>query len=69
MSVVETRERIAVREKEALELLGMGRSLFLQKVYSGEIPSYSVGRARFFRVDALREWAARQEQEQRGDIA
>jgi predicted DNA-binding transcriptional regulator AlpA len=64
-----TDERLVVREREALAMLGIGRSLFLQLVYAGDIPSFKLGRARFYRVEALREWAARQEAEQSGAAA
>ena len=54
-------ERLVVREGDALAMLGIGRTLFLQLVYSGDIPSFTIGRARFYRVESLKEWAAKQE--------
>ncbi len=60
--VTERAERLMVREPEARALLGgMGRTPFLERVYSGDIPSVKIGRARYFSVEALREWVRRQE--------
>ncbi|CCF83360.1 helix-turn-helix domain-containing protein [Nitrolancea hollandica] len=54
-------ERLMVREPEALEMLGIGRTTFLQLVYAGDIPSVKIGRSRCYSVEALREWVRRQE--------
>ena len=45
---------------EAQEVLGLGRSLLLKLVYSGEIESIKVGSRRLIPVEALNEYVQRQ---------
>jgi excisionase family DNA binding protein len=35
-------------DMEAAKFLGIGRSLFVKLVYSGEIPYHTIGRRRFY---------------------
>ena len=53
-------EPFALREEKARQLVGMGRTAFLAKVYSGDIPSFKVGAMRLIPVEGLRAWVERQ---------
>ncbi len=55
-----TFEPLAVRAGPASALIGIGRSTLLDLTYGGEIPSYKVGRARFWRVADLQDWVESQ---------
>jgi hypothetical protein len=46
-------ERIAYRPAEALEVFPMGRTLLYEKLGTGEIASFRVGRARFIPRESL----------------
>ncbi len=59
MTVTGTK-RLLVREQEALELLGIGRTKFLNLVYSGKSRRSRLG-ARRYSVESLREWMRSQE--------
>ncbi len=47
---------MSVRCQQATEITALGRSTLLARTYSGEIPSYLVGVARYWRVADLRAW-------------
>jgi excisionase family DNA binding protein len=51
---------ISVKEPEACAITGIKRSKMLELTYAGVIPSYKVGRSRFFRVSDLEEWVRKQ---------
>jgi excisionase family DNA binding protein len=60
-------EPIAYRPAEALTVFPIGRTLLYEKIASGEIQSFRVGRARFIPRQSLIEFMERQlseEQEQ-----
>lgn len=46
-------ERIAYRPAEALRVFPIGRSLLYEKLRTGEIKSFTVGRARFIPHESL----------------
>jgi hypothetical protein len=46
-------ERIAYRPTEALEVFPIGRTLLYEKMRTGEIASFRVGRARFIPRESL----------------
>jgi excisionase family DNA binding protein len=52
---------IAVSPSEAARMLGVGRTLLYAELAAGSIPSFSIGRRRLIRVEALREWIAKRE--------
>jgi excisionase family DNA binding protein len=52
---VETKQ-LAVKERGACEMTGIGRSKLLELAYAGVIPSYKVGRSRLFPVAELEKW-------------
>jgi Helix-turn-helix domain len=47
---------LVVREPGARALTGLGRSRLLELAYAGRIPSFKVGRSRFFPVAGLERW-------------
>ena len=49
---------LAVRSKEAAELLSISQRKLWSLTNAGEIPHVKVGRATVYPVDALREWLA-----------
>ncbi len=53
-------EPIAYRPAEALEVFPLGRSLLYEKMRTGEIASFRVGRARFIPRQSLVEFMERQ---------
>jgi excisionase family DNA binding protein len=60
-------EPIAYRPAEALTVFPIGRTLLYEKIASGEIQSFRIGRARFIPRQSLIEFMERQlseEQEQ-----
>jgi hypothetical protein len=58
-------ERIAYRPAEALAVFPIGRSLLYEKLGTGEIESFTVGRARFIPRDSLIKFMERQLANQR----
>jgi excisionase family DNA binding protein len=58
-------EPIAYRPTEALRIFPVGRTLLYEKLASGEIESFRVGRARFIPRDSLIQFMERQVAEQR----
>jgi excisionase family DNA binding protein len=48
-----TEERIAYRPAEALEVFPLGRTLLYEKLATGEIASFRIGRARFIPRESL----------------
>jgi hypothetical protein len=48
-----TDEKLAYRPQEALEVFPLGRTLLYEKLASGEIVSFRVGRARFIPRESL----------------
>ena len=58
-------EVIAYRPAEALKVFPLGRSLLYEKLASGEIASFRVGRARFIPRQSLVEFMERQLSEER----
>ena len=57
-------EVIAYRPAEALQVFPLGRSLLYEKLRTGEIASFRVGRARFIPRQSLIEFMERQLQEE-----
>lgn len=53
-------EVIAYRPAEALQVFPLGRSLLYEKLKTGEIASFRVGRARFIPRQSLIEFMERQ---------
>jgi hypothetical protein len=60
-----TSEPIAYRPAEALEVFPIGRSLLYEKLRTGEIESFLVGRARFIPRDSLVNFMRRALEDQR----
>jgi hypothetical protein len=58
-------EVIAYRPTEALQVFPLGRSLLYEKLRTGEIASFLVGRARFIPRQSLLEYMERQLTEER----
>jgi excisionase family DNA binding protein len=58
-------EVIAYRPAEALQVFPLGRSLLYEKLRTGEIASFRVGRARFIPRQSLVEFMERQLTEER----
>ena len=58
-------EVIAYRPAEALQVFPLGRSLLYEKLKTGEIASFRVGRARFIPRQSLIEFMERQLSEER----
>jgi excisionase family DNA binding protein len=66
MEVAKAVEVIAYRPAEALKVFPLGRSLLYEKLRTGEIASFRVGRARFIPRQSLVEFMERQLTEERG---
>jgi Helix-turn-helix domain len=58
-------EVIAYRPAEALQVFPLGRSLLYEKLATGEIESFRVGRARFIPRQSLLDFMQRQLSEER----
>jgi len=52
-------EKLLYEEPEALETLGLGKTLFRQKVAAQEIPCVRIGRRKLYPVAGLREFVAK----------
>ena len=52
---------IAVSPDEAARLAGIGRTTLYAALAKGDLPSIKIGTRRLIRVDAIREWLARNE--------
>jgi excisionase family DNA binding protein len=65
MEVAKVVEVIAYRPAEALQVFPLGRSLLYEKLRTGEIASFRVGRARFIPRQSLVEFMERQLTEER----
>ncbi|WP_415402878.1 helix-turn-helix domain-containing protein [Tateyamaria sp. SN3-11] len=52
---------IAVSPDEAARLAGIGRTTLYAALAKGDLPSIKIGTRRLVRVDAIREWLARNE--------
>lgn len=52
---------MAVSPDEAARLAGIGRTTLYAALAKGEIPSIKIGTRRLIRVDAIRDWLARNE--------
>ena len=52
---------IAVSPHEAARLAGVGRTTLYAALSKGDLPSIKIGTRRLIRVDAIREWLARNE--------
>lgn len=52
-------EKLLLEEPEALEALGIGKTLFRHKVAVGEIVCVAIGRRKLYPVDRLREYVER----------
>ncbi|MEL6933838.1 MAG: helix-turn-helix domain-containing protein [Pseudomonadota bacterium] len=52
---------IAVAPDEAARLAGVGRTTLYAALAKGDLPSIKIGTRRLIRVDAIREWLARNE--------
>ena len=50
--------KLLVRQAEAAVMLSMSERNLWSLVQAGEVPSFKIGRSRFFSVDALKEWIA-----------
>lgn len=57
-------QRILNPLADGWEALGIGRTLFLELVDRGEIPTVRIGRRRLVSTQALEEYAAKLEREQ-----
>jgi excisionase family DNA binding protein len=62
-------EVIAYRPAEALEVFPLGRSLLYEKLRTGEIASFRVGRARFIPRQSLIEFMERQLSEEQAQLS
>ncbi len=58
-----TAQRRVYNVADGAEYVGLGRSKFLQLVYSGEIASFTVGRRRLVLVDDLNAFLERMRQQ------
>ena len=58
-----TVQRRVYNVADGASYVGLGRSKFLQLVYSGEIASFTVGRRRLFLVDDLNAFLERMRQQ------
>jgi hypothetical protein len=67
--VMRSSEPIAYRPAEALTVFPMGRTLLYEKIASGEIQSFRVGRARFIPRQSLIEFMDRQLADERAQEA
>ncbi len=54
---------IAVSPDEAARLAGIGRTTLYAALAKGDLPSIKIGTRRLIRVDAIRDWLARNEGE------
>jgi excisionase family DNA binding protein len=63
--VARSSEPIAYRPAEALAVFPIGRTLLYERLASGEIESFRVGRARFIPRQALLDFMERQLAEER----
>lgn len=52
----------AVSPDEAARLAGIGRTTLYAALAKGDLPSIKIGTRRLIRVDAIRDWLARNEQ-------
>lgn len=52
---------IAVSPDEAARLAGVGRTTLYASLAKGDLPSIKIGTRRLIRVDAIRDWLARNE--------
>lgn len=52
---------IAVSPDEAARLAGIGRTTLYAALAKGDLPSIKIGTRRLIRVDAIRDWLARNE--------
>lgn len=52
---------IAVSPDEAARLAGVGRTTLYAALATGDLPSIKIGTRRLTRLDAIREWLARNE--------
>lgn len=52
---------IAVSPDEAARLAGIGRTSLYAALAKGDLPSIKIGTRRLIRVDAIRDWLARNE--------
>lgn len=62
-------EKLLLTDHEAAAMLGIGRTMLLQRTYSGEIPSIKIGRLRRYSVEALRDWIRAQSDEAEDEAA
>ena len=62
-----TTEKLLLTVPEAAARLSLGRSKFLELLYSGKIPHFRIGRAVRVPSRALEEWVARQQAEAEAD--
>ena len=52
---------IAVSPDEAARLAGIGRTTLYAALAKGDLPSIKIGTRRLIRVDAIRDWLAKNE--------
>lgn len=57
----EAKRPMAVRKKEAADMLSVSESTLDRLTKAGEIPRSKYGTMVFYRVDALKDWLARHE--------
>lgn len=62
-----TTKKLLLTVREAAARLSLGRSKFLELLYSGAIPRVYIGRAVRVPAAALEEWVARQVAEEAAD--
>lgn len=60
-SKTQQHQPIAVSPNEAARLAGIGRTTLFAALAKGDLPSIKIGTRRLIRVDAIREWLARNE--------
>lgn len=52
-------QRLLVSPAEAAQLLGIGRSRLYEEITSGALRSFTLGRRRLIRIEAIHEWLER----------
>ena len=67
--MVETATKLVYRVAEAMWVTGLNRNKVYELIRSGELPSYTVGSARYIPADGLREWVRKQTPQSRVDEA
>ena len=53
-------EKLLLKAAEVAEMLSMGPRTLWSKSISGEIPSFKIGRLRFYSLESIKQWIADQ---------